>query len=210
MSAPRRASPSCSAFRSSSCRRGSSPPGSARDSQASVAPLALLGLAVVFTTTNAVLSQYLFARGRPALLAVAQAGLAAANLVLTIALLLTVGDIWVAALATLVVEGIGAIIVLPLLAGGVACRCARCSPAGPQPVAVGVVAALPTLVLARCRHEHGLAARPRVVGAAWAAALRRGSVAPGAHTTERALVRLPGPSADADRAFEPDCLSDLD
>ena len=36
---------------------------------ASVAPLALLGAAAVFTSTNVVLSQYLFARGRPALLA---------------------------------------------------------------------------------------------------------------------------------------------
>ena len=33
--------------------------------RASVVPLALLGAAATFTTTNSVLSQYLFARGRP-------------------------------------------------------------------------------------------------------------------------------------------------
>ena len=55
--------------------------------EASVAPLAMLGAAAIFTTTNGVLAQYLFARGRPALLALAQSGLAAANLALTIGLL---------------------------------------------------------------------------------------------------------------------------
>ena len=84
----------------------------------SVAPLALLGASTIFATVNIVLAQYLFARGRPALLAAAQSGLAAVNLSLTIVLLLTVGEIWTAALATLVAEGVGAILVLPALARG--------------------------------------------------------------------------------------------
>ena len=76
--------------------------------RASVVPLALLGAAATFTTTNASSSQYLFARGRPALLAIAQSASRPRTSALTIGLLLVTGDIWAAALATLVVEAISA------------------------------------------------------------------------------------------------------
>ena len=118
--------------------------------EASVVPLALLGLAVAFAQPNAVLSQFLFARGRPVQLAIAQASLATVNLTLTACLLLTVGEIWVAALATLVVEALGAVFVLPLsLPRGPESRSAASRPGWLGPVTAGVLAAVPTLVLAR-------------------------------------------------------------
>jgi O-antigen/teichoic acid export membrane protein len=135
---------------------------------ASVAPLVLLGAAATFTTTNGVLSQYLFARGRPKLLAIAQSGLAAANLGLTIGLLLVTGDIWAAALATLVVEAISAILVLPYLARkrGVSARAIW--RAWGEPVLAGLVAALPTLVLARAITDTSSLIVLACVGAVWA------------------------------------------
>jgi len=155
----------------------------------SIAPLALLGLAVAFTTTNSVLSQYLFARGRPALLAVAQSSLAIANLVLTTTLLLTVGEIWVAALATLVVEAIGAALVLPLLARrrGVSLR--RLAAAWAHPVGAGIIAALPTLVLARAVTQTSSLVILACVGTAWAVAFAAVAWRLALTDTERALVR---------------------
>ena len=168
---------------------------------ASVAPLALLGAAATFTTTNAVLSQYLFARGRPALLALAQSGLAAANLGLTIGLLLATGDIWAAALATLVVEAISAVIVLPLLSRrrGVSLR--RLWAAWGMPVLAGIVAALPTLVLARIVTDTSSLIVLACVGAAWTAAFAaiawRLALTDGERAMVRSLVRRrrSGPTA---------------
>ena len=160
---------------------------------ASVAPLALLGAAATFTATNVVLSQYLFARGKPALLALAQAGLAAANLGLTIGLLLATGDIWAAALATLVVEAIGAVVVLPLLARrrGVSLR--QLTMAWAKPVLAGLVAALPTLVLARAVTQTSSLVVLACVGAMWAAAFSavawRLALTDGERTLVRSLVR---------------------
>ena len=147
----------------------------------SVVPLALLGAAALFTSTNSVLSQYLFARGRPVMLALAQSGLAAVNLTATIVLLLTVGEIWTAALATLVVEALGTILVLPLLARrrGVSFR--EISAAWVLPAAAGCLAALPTLVLARAVTDTDSLLILAVVGAAWSAAVRCDSMAPRTH-----------------------------
>ena len=133
----------------------------------SVTSLALLGAAALFTTTNAVLSQYLFARGRPALLAIAQSGLAATNLTLTIVLLLTVGEIWTAALATLAVEALGAVLLLPLLARRRGMSFRRMTAAWAYPAGAGVIAALPTLVLARAVTDTSSLLVLAVVGAAW-------------------------------------------
>ena len=60
--------------------------------------------------------------------------LAGLNLALTALLLVVVGEIWVAALATVVVEGIGAIVVMPILARrrGVPGGCLRSH--GPRPL----------------------------------------------------------------------------
>lgn len=134
----------------------------------SAVPLALLGAAAMFTPMSGVLSQYLFARGHPGLLALAQSALATANLTLTTVLLLSVGDIWVAALATLVVEAIGAMLVLPLLARrrGVSLR--GLAIAWLLPVVSGSLAALPTLVLARAVTETKSLIVLALVGAAWA------------------------------------------
>jgi len=156
---------------------------------ASVVPLALLGLAVFFTQPNAVLSQYLFARGLPAQLAVAQAGLAVANLALTVALLLSVGEIWVAALATLAVEGVGAVVVLPLLARrqGVSLRLLLASWA--QPLAAGVLAALPTLLLAAVVTNTDSVLVLALVGGAWTLAFGAFAWRVGLTEVERSLIR---------------------
>ena len=137
--------------------------------ESSVVPLALLGAAATFTTTNAVLSQYLFAHGRAAMLAIAQSLLAAANLGLTIALL----------------------IAHRRYLGGRARHARRrehlcdsrapsgrddcgvpmgcCTRAWLAPVLVGLVAALPTLVLARVVTDTDSLLVLAAVGAAWAA-----------------------------------------
>ncbi len=155
----------------------------------SVVPLALLGLAVVFTQPNAVLSQFLFARGRPVQLAIAQTTLATANLALTAGLLLSVGEIWVAALATLVVEGIGAVLVMPVLArrGGVPVRSLFASWAGP--VAAGAIAALPTLVLARWLTDTDSLLVLAAVGAVWSVVFGAVAWRLGLTASERVLVR---------------------
>lgn len=156
---------------------------------ASVVPLALLGVAVAFALPNAVLSQFLFARGRPMQLAIAQAALATTNLALTAALLLTVGKIWVAALATLVVEGIGAMLVLPLLArrAGVPLRGLYAAWAGP--VAAGAIAAVPTLVLARLLTDNDSLLGLAAVGAVWAPVFGAVAWRVGLTASERSLVR---------------------
>ena len=135
---------------------------------ASAAPLALLGAAVIFATTNTVLAQYLFARGKPALLALAQSGLAAANLALTLTLLLTVGAIWTAALATLLVEAIGSIIVLPLVARRRGMSFRQLTSAWLRPLVAGIIAALPTLVLAGALTQTSSLVILAGVGAIWA------------------------------------------
>jgi len=135
----------------------------------SVAPLALLGATVLFTVMTRVLAQFLLARGRPAILAVSQVVLAAVNLTLTITLLIGVGEIWTAALATLVVEAAGGLLVLPLLARreGMPYRAVLGSWAAP--VGVGLVAALPTLVLAGVVTDTSSLLVLAVVGACWTA-----------------------------------------
>ena len=155
----------------------------------SVVPLALLGAAALFTSTNSVLSQYLFARGRPVMLALAQSALAATNLTLTIVLLLTVGQIWTAALATLGVEALATILVLPLLARrrGVSFR--AISTAWGLPVVAGCLAALPTLVLARAVTETDSMVALAVVGAAWSAVFAAIAWRLALTDNERAIVR---------------------
>jgi O-antigen/teichoic acid export membrane protein len=138
--------------------------------EASVTPLVLLGATVVFSTTNGILAQYIFARGRPGILAVAQTALGALNLGLTIALLLTVGEIWVAALATLIAESISAVVVLPLVARPLGISARAVSAAWLAPVGAGIVAALPTLVLARAVTDNDSLLGLALVGAVWALA----------------------------------------
>jgi O-antigen/teichoic acid export membrane protein len=157
--------------------------------EGSASSLALLGAAALFTTTNSVLVLYLFARGRPALLAIAQSTLGAVNLGLTIGLLLTVGAIWTAAFATLVVEALGAVVVLPLLARrrGVSPR--HLASAWASPLAAGVVAALPTLVLARAVTDTTSLLALAVVGAVWALVFAAVGWRLALTETEREIVR---------------------
>lgn len=178
--------------------------------QASVVPLALLGLAVLFTQPNAVLSQYLFAGGRPAQLALAQGSLSILNLGLTVALLLTIGDIWVAAFATLVAEGIGAMVVLPLLARRRGMSLPALFSSWAQPIAVGAVAAVPTLLVARYVTSTDSLLVLAAVGAAWAAVF--GAIAWHLALTpsERSLVRSLGQGRTRRPPLESELLDDLE
>jgi O-antigen/teichoic acid export membrane protein len=136
---------------------------------ASIAPLVLLGATVPFTVITSVLGQFLIARGRPSLLAVSQIALAVANLTLTIALLVDTREIWTAAFATLVVQAVGGLFLLPLLAQreGMPFRAVAVSWA--TPVGVGLVAALPTLVLARAVTDTSSLFVLAIVGVLWTA-----------------------------------------
>jgi len=135
----------------------------------SIAPLVLLGATVPFTVITSVLGQFLLARGRPSLLAVSQIALAAVNLALTIALLVGTHEIWTAAFATLVVQAVGGLFVLPLLSRreGMPYRDVVASWA--TPVGVGIVAALPTLVLARAITDTSSLLVLAAVGVFWTA-----------------------------------------
>ena len=157
------------------------------------------------------LSQYLFARGgRPAQLALAQAILAVRNLGLTIALLLTIGDIWVAAFATLVAEGIGAIVVLPLLARRRGMSLPGLFASWAQPIAVGAVAAVPTLLVARYVTSTDSLLVLAAVGAAWAAVFGAIAWRLALTPSERSLVRSLGQRRTRRPPFEPELLDDLE
>jgi len=156
---------------------------------ASVVPLALLGAAAAFTTANGVLSQFLFARGRPGIVAGALSVLALVNLALTITLLLAREEIAAAALATLIVEACSACVVLPLLVrrNGIPLR--LLAGAWSAPMLVGIVAALPTLVLARAVTDTDSLLLLAAVGAAWAAVFAVLAWPLALTDVERAIVR---------------------
>jgi O-antigen/teichoic acid export membrane protein len=157
--------------------------------ESSVIPLVLLGIAVAFTQPNAVIAQFLFARGRPRGLALSQAFVAGLNLAITAILLITVREIWVAAFATVLVEGIGATIVFPMLARrrGVSVR--LLVSAWIAPLAAGAVAAIPTLILARAVTDTTSLAVLALVGAAWAVVFSAAAWRLALTPPERALVR---------------------
>ncbi len=157
--------------------------------EASVVPLALLGVAVTFTQPNAVISQFVFARGRPEGLAIAQASLAGLNLALTTALLLTVGEIWVAALATVVVEGLGATVVMPTLARRQGISRRLLARAWITPIGAGALAAVPTLLLARLVTETTSLLALALVGIVWAGVFSGIAWRFALSASERALVR---------------------
>ncbi len=160
-----------------------------RGFETSVVPLALLGVAVLFTQPNAVISQFLFARGRPEGLAIAQASLAGLNLALTATLLITVREIWVAALATVIVEGIGATVVMPALVRRRNVSRRQLARAWITPIAAGAVAAVPTLLLARLVTDTTSLGALALVGLAWAAVFSLVAWRWAVSTDERVLVR---------------------
>jgi len=136
---------------------------------------------------------HLIARGRPSLLAVSQIALAVANLALTILLLLETREIWTAAFATLVVQIAGALLLLPLLARREGMPYAAVVVSWGTPVAVGILAAVPTLVVARVLTDTDSLLVLAVVGAYWAAVFSalawRLALTRGERTMVRGLAR---------------------
>jgi O-antigen/teichoic acid export membrane protein len=109
--------------------------------------LAILMVSLLFAQPGHLLAQFLVARGRHGRLAVARLATVAVNLALSIGLALWV-DLWGVALATLITEALSVTIVLPYLLR----RESSASPpalaaAWLRPVGLGVLAAVPTLLV---------------------------------------------------------------
>jgi O-antigen/teichoic acid export membrane protein len=157
---------------------------------ASVAPLVLLAATLYFTQPIMVMSQFLLGRGRPRPLAFVQISFGIVNLVATLVLLLAIGRVWAAALATLVLEvGVGAI-ALPLLVARDGITYRLLVSAWSRPVAAGLVASSVTLVPAAVLwHDSHSLPGVLAVGAVWsvvyAALAWRVALGP----PERAFVR---------------------
>ena len=110
--------------------------------------LAILMLSLFFAQPGHLLAQFLVARGRHSRLAVARLVIVAVNLVLSIGLAYSVG-LWGVAVATLVTEALSVLIVMPyLLRRESTASLSDLATAWLSPVALGALAALPTLVLA--------------------------------------------------------------
>lgn len=109
--------------------------------------VAILLVSLLFAQPGHLLAQFLVARGRHGRLAVARLATVAVNLVLSIALALWF-DLWGVAVATLVTEALFALAVLPwLLRRESSASLRSLAAAWLRPVALGAVAAIPTLVL---------------------------------------------------------------
>jgi O-antigen/teichoic acid export membrane protein len=110
--------------------------------------LAILMLSLFFAQPGHLLAQFLVARGRHSLLAVARLAIVAVNLVLSIGLAYSVG-LWGVAVATLVTEAFSVLLVMPyLLRRESTASLSDLATAWLSPVGLGALAALPTLVLA--------------------------------------------------------------
>jgi len=155
----------------------------------SIAPLVLLGATVPFTVITSVLGQFLIARGRPSLLAVSQVALAVVNLTLTIALLVETRQIWTAAFATLVVQAVGGLFLLPLLSRREGMPYGAVLLSWAVPVGVGVVAAVPTLVLARAVTDTSSLFVLAIVGVLWTAVFAALAWRLALTRSERTMVR---------------------
>jgi membrane protein EpsK len=166
--------------------------------------LVLLAAALLVGQPARVLAQYLLARGRPRGLAFTQLGLGIANLAVTTTLLLTVGEIWVAALSTLAFEAVGGAVAIPLLAArdGVGYR--SLAPVWLRPVGAGVAAAALTLVPAALWVDSDSLLGLLAVAALWtvvfgAAAWRVGLGEPERGAVRRVLAALRNPVPPARR-----------
>jgi len=158
--------------------------------EASRAPLVLLAATLFFAHPTGVLGQYLLGRGRPRPLALVQISFGIANLVLTSLLLAGAGVVWVAALSTLVLEGVVGVVAVPRLVTreGVAYR--ALVRAWARPVAAGIPAAAVTLVPAAILwHASSSLAGILLLGAAWTAAYGAFAWRLALGTPERMLVR---------------------
>jgi O-antigen/teichoic acid export membrane protein len=109
--------------------------------------LAILMVSLLFAQPGHLLAQFLVARGRHTRLAVARLATVAVNLVLSIGLALWVG-LWGVAVATLVTEAVSVAFVLPyLLRRESSVSLQALTGAWLRPVGLGIVAAIPTLLL---------------------------------------------------------------
>jgi O-antigen/teichoic acid export membrane protein len=172
------------------------------DFEESALVLALLAAALLFGQPARVLAQYLLARGRPRGLAFSQFGLGVANLVLTTTLLLTVGEIWVAAAATLVFEAASGAVAIPLLVGRDGVGYGALVSTWLRPVAAGVAAAAVTLVPAALLTDSEGLAGLLAVTALWtvafgAVAWRVGLGEPERQAVRRVLTAVRSPLATA-------------
>ena len=113
--------------------------------------LAILMVSLLFAQPGHLLGQFLVARGRHSRLAVARLATVVVNLLLSIGLAFGFG-LWGVALATLITEALSVAVVLPYLLrreSSVAMR--GLAAAWLRPVGLGVLAAIPTLLVAgRC------------------------------------------------------------
>ncbi len=135
-----------------------------------VAPLVLLAATLYFSQPVSVMAQYVLGRGRPGQLARVQSGFGIANVIATLSLLAAFRSIWVAALATLVFEGLVGAIALPLVLARDEISYGSLLRAWARPIAAGLPAAAATLLPAALlwhdsRSLPGLVA----VGAIWTA-----------------------------------------
>ena len=109
--------------------------------------LVILMVSLLFAQPGHLLAQFLVARGRHGRLAVARLATVLVNLLLSIGLAYWVG-LWGVALATLITEALSVTVVLPyLLRRESSASLQALVTAWVSPVALGLVAALPTLVL---------------------------------------------------------------
>ena len=109
--------------------------------------LAILMVSLLFAQPGHLLAQFLVARGKHGRLAVARLATVVVNLLLSIALALWV-DLWGVAVATLVTEALSVTVVLPyLLRRESSTSLAALAGAWLRPVGLGVLAAVPTLIV---------------------------------------------------------------
>ena len=138
--------------------------------RSSVAPLVLLAATLYFSAATSIMAQFLLGRGRPGELARVQSTFGIANVIATVALLTAFRSIWLAALATLVLEGLVGAVALPRVVArdGIAYGALR--RAWARPVAVGLPAAAVTLVPAAVLwHDSHSLPGLLAVGALWTA-----------------------------------------
>src|SRR5829696_1656859 len=110
--------------------------------------LAVLMVSLLFAQPGHLLAQFLVARGRHGRLAVARLATVAVNLLLSVGLAYWVG-LWGVAVATLATEALSVLLVMPyLLRRESTASLSELAAAWLSPVALGALAALPTLVLA--------------------------------------------------------------
>jgi O-antigen/teichoic acid export membrane protein len=114
--------------------------------RSSVAPLVLLAATLYFSQATSIMAQFLLGRGRPGDLARVQSVFGIANVIATLALLAAFRSIWVAALATLLLEGLVGAVALPRVVARDGIAYTTLARAWARPVAAGIPAVAVTLL----------------------------------------------------------------